>query len=223
MRALDNPNDLDLGFLTEKYPNTKEWTNEMREKYLEVNSDRIRGLVNGCPRSADPAITRDDLFQDALVACYRAFDRYDPTRETMFSTYSYQAARNAVLKNLRSQFAGKRTPTGAVIPYEGGEDANGEDILSGDNLEIPKSAANPDSGNAEETFFRKEIIAEIQKLLETRFSDMERTVFNELASQNMTQIELAKQLSCSQGKISMMYKFIRIKLQCELRRMGYTG
>lgn len=221
LNELDNPHGLDLGFLTERYPNTKGWTSEMREMYLTFYADRVRALVNGCPRSTDPAISRDDLFQDAQVACYKSFDRYDPSHETMFSTYSYQSMKNAIFKNLRAQFAGKRLPTGTVIPYEGGEDDYGDDILAGDNMEVPENAANPDTVNAEETFFRKEILVEIQKLLNTKFSDMERIIFNELSNQTSTQVQLAKRLHCSQGKVSMMYKFIRIKLQFELRRLGY--
>lgn len=221
LNELDNPHGLDLGFLTERYPNTKSWTSEMREMYLAFYADRIKALVNGCPRSTDPAVSRDDLYQDAQVACYKSFDRYDPARETMFSTYSYQSMKNAIFKNLRSQFAGKRVPTGTVIPYDSGEDAFGEDIVAGENIEIPENAANPDSGNAEETFFRREVIEEIDRLLRTKFSEMEQTIFYALSGQNMTQVQLSKKLRCSQGKISMMYKFIRIKLQYELKRLGY--
>ena len=47
-------------------------------------------------------------------------------------------------------------------------------------------------------------------------------VFLALAQKQATQNELAQQMGCSQAKISMMFKFIRIRLFYELNQAGFT-
>ena len=62
----------------EKYPNTKLWSEEKKAAYLEANSGRIRALVNGVRNISDPAISTEDLFQEAQMAFWKAYESYDP-------------------------------------------------------------------------------------------------------------------------------------------------
>lgn len=209
--------------LIEKYPDTRHWTTEQRTAYLEANQPWIRAIVSSVRNIQDPAISTDDLFQEAQIAFWDAFNTYDPTRDTLFTTYAYKFMQNAVKKLLRATSASKRKPPAPTIPYDSTVSDTGEEVMGGDNMQIPSQTLAHSGPLVEELCEQREVLDAVHMLLRKQFTPEERKVFLALSQSIATQNELAKELGCSQAKISMMYKFIKIRLNYELRQMGFSN
>ena len=69
---------------------------------------------------------------------------------------------------------------------------------------------------------QKEEVELALALLKRMFSKEEQRIFLDLSQGYATQVELAKELECSQAKISMTYRLVKIRLNYELQRLGYT-
>lgn len=205
-----------------KYPCTKNWSDEKRAAFLEENKPLIRSVVSRIQNIQDSSIGREDLFQEAQIAFWVAYDNYDPEMNTLFTTYAHKCMRNAINEKLRSSIASKRRPQKAVIPYDSGESEYGDDIMGGDNMEIESSLGAAQPLPVEDQCSQNEVLGYVYKLLQTLFTKEEQHIFLALAQKNATQLELAKEMGCSQAKISMMYKFVRVRLQYELKKAGFS-
>lgn len=205
----------------EKYPDTRHWAETQKENYLEANIGRIRALVNGVNNISDPAISRDDLFQEAQMAFWKAYDSYDPSRGTLFTTYAHKLMVNAVMKLLRASGASKRKPIVPPLPYDTTVVDGGMEIMGGDNMEVKPSSLCHPGPLVEDHCIQREEIDLVHALLEELFSEEERRIFLDLSQGLATQVELAKELNCSQAKISMTYRFVKIRLHYELKKAGY--
>lgn len=206
----------------EKYPDIKHWTEQQKSDYLEKSRPLIRSIVSRIRNIPDAALSQEDLFQEAQVAFWLAMDTYDPKKKVLFSTYAHKCMKNAVNEKLRSAMASKRKPTSPLIPFDSGFAESGEEYMGGDNMEIPLPAAAWQAAPVEEQCVRNEVLAYVDQLLSAQFTPTEQRVFLSLARKQATQNELARELNCSQAKISMMYKFVRIRIYYELQRAGFT-
>jgi len=191
----------------------EEWGRVFRPSYSIVS--RIHGI-------SDAALSREDLFQEAQVAFWLAMDTYNPNKKTLFTTYAYKCMRNAVNEKLRATMASKRKPTAPTIPFDSGLLDSGEEFMGGDNMKIPLSSAAWQAAPVEEQCVRNEVLAYVYEILRTKFTPQEQNVFLALSQKQKTQNELASEMNCSQAKISMMFKFVRIQLLYELNLAGFT-
>lgn len=206
----------------EKYPNTKLWSEEKKAAYLEANSGRIRALVNGVRNISDPAISTEDLFQEAQMAFWKAYESYDPERGALFTTYAYKIMKNAVTKLLRTSGASKRKPTQPTMPFDSVIMEDGSEFMGGDNQVVENSPLGHTGPLVEDHCIQKEEVELVLALLKRMFSKEEQRIFLDLSQGYATQVELAKELECSQAKISMTYRLVKIRLNYELQRLGYT-
>ena len=206
----------------ELYPDTQSWTTQQKERYLEENRGRIWGLVNTFRNIQDPALSRDDLFQEAQIAFWHAYDSYDPTRGTRFTTYAHKIMKNAVTKLLRSSGASKRKPTAPTVPYDTTVTDVGAEIMGGDNMEVIPSPLGHGGPLLEDHCIQREEVSLVHTLLQDLFSEEDQQIFLSLSQGLVTQKELAAELGCSQAKISMTYRFVKIRLNYELKQAGYS-
>lgn len=183
---------------------------------------RIRALTNGVHNISDPAITQDDLFQEAQLAFWKAYESYDPSRGTLFTTYAHKIMKNAINKLLRASGASKRKPVLPPLPYDTAVIDGGSEVMGGDNMDIKSSPLAHTAPLVEDHCIQKEEIDLVHRLLNELFSKEERRIFLDLSQGLATQVELAKELKCSQAKISMNYRFVKIRLNYELQKAGYT-
>ena len=94
-------NQLSWGRLTEvqKHDEATDW--------LATHKDLIRWLVN--QYRTNVVITKADLFQEAMLAAWEAFDNYDSNRvDVLLETYLFVVMDNAIKEVFRRVFAQKR-------------------------------------------------------------------------------------------------------------------
>jgi len=215
-----SPQDIDDK--SSKYPDTKLWSRSQREAYLEKNIPLIISTVSPIKHISDNALSQEDLFQEAQLAFWNAFDTYDPNRDTLFTTYAHKCMKNAVNEKLRTTTASKRRPKGPVIPYDSDVSEYGDDVVGGDNAEVSEEASASQSPPVEDQVILKDAIELVRKLLNTLFTEQERRIVLALGYEHLTQNEVAKELGCSQAKVSMTYKLARVRLNYELSKNGYA-
>lgn len=207
---------------SERYPDTRKWSEQQKAEYLEKNKSLIRSIVSKIKNIPDAALSQEDLFQEAQVAFWLAMDTYNPRKKTLFTTYAHKCMRNAVNEKLRATTASKRKPLIPTIPFDSGLLDTGDEYMGGDNMEVPASSVVWQAPPVEDQCIQSEVLACVYKILRTQFTADEQHVFLALSQKQATQIELAQELNCSQAKISMMFKFVRIRLFYELNQAGFT-
>ena len=207
---------------SERYPDTRKWSEQQKAEYLEKNKPLIRSIVSKIKNIPDAALSQEDLFQEAQVAFWLAMDTYNPRKKTLFTTYAHKCMRNAVNEKLRATTASKRKPVIPTIPFDSGFSESGDEFMGGDNMEVPVSSVVWQAPPVEDQCIQSEILACVYKILRTQFNATEQHVFLALSQKQATQNELARELNCSQAKISMLYKFVRIRLYYELTNAGFT-
>lgn len=207
---------------SEKYPHTRDWSENEKADYLDKNKPLIRSITSRIKNIPDVALSQEDLYQEAQVAFWLALDTYDPSKRTLFTTYAYKCMRNAVNEKLRATTATKRKPIIPTIPFDSGLSESGEEVMGGDNMEVPFSATVWQAPPVEDQCVQNEVLDCVYKILRTQFTPEEQHVFLSLSQKQATQNELAKELKCSQAKISMMFKFVRIRLYYELNQAGFA-
>ena len=53
---------------SERYPDTKHWSEQQKAEYLEKNKPLIRSIISRIRNIPDAALSQDDLFQEAQIA-----------------------------------------------------------------------------------------------------------------------------------------------------------
>lgn len=209
--------------LRNTHPNTKEWTQEQRLDFFKNNKKLIYACINKYnSRSSRSKIGYDneDLFQEASLAFWGAFDVYNPESEASFCTYLHIVMDNAIKEILRKQNAIKRYIDATAVSYDAVQQSkDDDDYISGEN-KITIGLA-PATESVEDVCIKSELIDLINRIMDNSFTQEEKTIFLALSGRHKTQIELASQLGCSQSKISMTYNFAKIKLQQKLKELGY--
>lgn len=207
---------------SERYPDTKHWSEQQKNEYLEKNKPLIRSIISRIRNIPDAALSQEDLFQEAQIAFWLAMDTYNPRKRTLFTTYAHKCMRNAVNEKLRATTASKRKPNTPIIPFDSGFSDSGDEYMGGDNMEVPMTSIAWQAPPVEDQCMRKEVVDCVYKILKERFTPDEQRIFLALAKDQATQNELAKEMNCSQAKISMAYKLVRIRLFYELNQAGFT-
>jgi RNA polymerase sigma factor for flagellar operon FliA len=90
----------------------RQHTTAVGERYAPLEGDReavlrrhlplVRRVVQRLASRKPPHIDVDDLMSWGIVGLLDAIDKYDPTKEALFSTYAQFRIRGAVLDHLRS-------------------------------------------------------------------------------------------------------------------------
>ena len=108
------------------------------------------------------------------------------------------------------------------MPFDTVIAEDGSEYIGGDNQVVENSPLGHTGPLVEEHCIQKEEVGVVFALLQNLFSEEERKIFLDLSQGYATQVELAKELKCSQAKISMTYRFVKIRLNYELQRLGYA-
>lgn len=75
------------------------WKQEMMMEYLP----QVKRIVNRLAVHLPPNMDLEDLYNVGVIGLIQAIDRYDPSRDNTFITYSTHRIRGEVLSELRSQ------------------------------------------------------------------------------------------------------------------------
>lgn len=201
------------------YPDTKNWSDEERIRFMEENDGLVISLVSKFANLQDASMDREDLYQIAREAFWRAFSTYDPEKGTRFTTYARYLMKNDVYDTLRISRAKKRVPEVASVSYESLIIKDGDQSPGEERRKILNVSYN---SPVEKKIEGREILAAISQLLEG-YAKKSQYIFLNLALKIKTQQELAKELDCSQANISMQYKIIKCTLCYDLTRMGFSN
>ena len=204
----------------DRFPDTKKWSYEKRAEFMQENMPLIKTAV-GRFKIEDPAVSREDLIQEAQIAFWHAYDMYDPSKQTAFTSYAFDLMKKHLLYSVRGINAQKRKPAQPPVSLNGDEEEP-DSFITPDNWNIPDTISDINANPTEDMVLRKEELALVYREL-ARYNKEYQYVFLNLALKTKTQKELAEEMHCSQGKISMMYSLIRVQLCYDLRRMGYTN
>ena len=206
-----------------EHPNTKEWNTQTREDFMAANTKLIYSCINayrGRSHRSRLGIDDDDLFQEASLAMWTAFDKYDPENEASFATYACTLMMNAIKEVLRKQSASKRKIDAMAVSYEAVYQSQDEgEFVSGDNMSV--ISLGPVAESVEDVCIRHEMLNIVYDIMDSVFDDDEKTIFMSLSLKKKTQKELAAELHCSQSSVSLTYKMAKVKLCKELCNRGY--
>lgn len=206
------------------HPNTKEWSLQEREDFLTANKKLIYSCINPYKFRSQRSmlgVDDEDLFQEASIAMWSAFDKYDPNTEASFATYACTAMMNAIREVLRKQGAHKRKIDATAVSYDAiYQNQDDGDYVTGDNMSVINLG--PVEESIEDICIRKEMMDIIYDIMNTVFDDREKEIFLSLSMRKKTQTELAEELGYSQSSISLAYKTAKIKLCKGIIDNGYS-
>lgn len=157
--------------------------------YNKVNSYFVNGSFNS-----------DDLIQVGTIGLWKAIKTYDCNKSATFATYATTCINNEIRMLLRKQQKYNKLNC-TSLSHVLHEDKDGETLRVNDILYDFKS------NEAFRNIELNEIITE--KLC---FSEIEKKIIT-LRLQNKTQMEIAKELKCSQAYISRTMKRCENKLK----------
>lgn len=181
-------NQLSWGRLTEvqKRDEAADW--------LTTHKDLIRWLVN--QYRTNTVITSADLFHEAMLAAWKAFDSYDSNRvDILMETYLFVVMDNAIKEVFRKVFAQKRQAQEQAVYFV--DLANQEGC---DELDIIENAGGY-AGSAEDEVQSNEGI----RLWKERINNLPESLktIMKLHIAGMTQVQIAKKLGISQSTVSV--------------------
>ena len=163
----------------DEHPNTKEWSMEERERYYLDNKKLIYRCIGEYRERSSRSkllLSDDDLFQEASIAFWKAFDNYDSHTTATFKTYAYKLMDNAIKEVLRKQNASKRQidvmATSYDAVYQGVDD---DEFVTGENMQAVGLV--PDEVSIEDLCIRNELVQMIYNIMDEIFTETEQRVF----------------------------------------------
>jgi len=190
-------NQLSWGRLTEvqKHDEAADW--------LATHKDLIRWLVN--QYRTNTVITKDDLFQEAMLAAWKAFDNYDNNRvDVLMETYLFVVMDNAIKEVFRRVFAQKRqAQTQAIYFVDLAQQEDCEELDAIENAGGYAGSAEDEAESNEGIKFWQERINNLPESLKTVMK---------LHIAGMTQVQIAKKLGISQSNVSVQLNKARVML-----------
>ncbi len=190
-------NQLSWGRLTEvqKHDEAADW--------LATHKDLIRWLVN--QYRTNTVITKDDLFQEAMLAAWKAFDNYDNNRvDVLMETYLFVVMDNAIKEVFRRVFAQKRqAQTQAIYFVDLAQQEDCEELDAIENVSGYARSVEDEAESNEGIKFWQERINNLPESLKTVMK---------LHIAGMTQVQIAKKLGISQSNVSVQLNKARVML-----------
>ena len=190
-------NQLSWGRLTEvqKHDEAADW--------LATHKDLIRWLVN--QYRTNTVITNDDLFQEAMLAAWKAFDNYDNNRvDVLMETYLFVVMDNAIKEVFRRVFAQKRqAQTQAIYFVDLAQQEDCEELDAIENVSGYARSVEDEAESNEGIKFWQERINNLPESLKTVMK---------LHIAGMTQVQIAKKLGISQSNVSVQLNKARVML-----------
>ena len=190
-------NQLSWGRLTEvqKHDEAADW--------LATHKDLIRWLVN--QYRTNTVITKDDLFQEAMLAAWKAFDNYDNNRvDVLMETYLFVVMDNAIKEVFRRVFAQKRqAQTQAIYFVDLAQQEYCEELDAIENVSGYARSVEDEAESNEGIKFWQERINNLPESLKTVMK---------LHIAGMTQVQIAKKLGISQSNVSVQLNKARVML-----------
>lgn len=187
-------NQLSWGRLTEvqKHDEATDW--------LATHKDLILWLVN--QYRTNVVITKADLFQEAMLAAWEAFDNYDSNRvDVLLETYLFVVMDNAIKEVFRRVFAQKRQAQEQSVYFVDLANQEGCDELDAiENAGGYAGSAEDEAESNEGIKFWQERINNLPESLKTVMK---------LHIAGMTQVQIAKKLGISQSTVSVQLKKAR--------------
>ena len=190
-------NQLSWGRLTEvqKHDEAADW--------LATHKDLSRWLVN--QYRTNTVITKDDLFQEAMLAAWKAFDNYDNNRvDVLMETYLFVVMDNAIKEVFRRVFAQKRqAQTQAIYFVDLAQQEDCEELDAIENVSGYARSVEDEAESNEGIKFWQERINNLPESLKTVMK---------LHIAGMTQVQIAKKLGISQSNVSVQLNKARVML-----------
>ena len=190
-------NQLCWGRLTEvqKHDEAADW--------LATHKDLIRWLVN--QYRTNTVITKDDLFQEAMLAAWKDFDNYDNNRvDVLMETYLFVVMDNAIKEVFRRVFAQKRqAQTQAIYFVDLAQQEDCEELDTIENVSGYARSVEDEAESNEGIKFWQERINNLPESLKTVMK---------LHIAGMTQVQIAKKLGISQSNVSVQLNKARVML-----------
>lgn len=152
-------------------------------------------------------IDPDELFSVALVGYEKALSKFNPSKNTKFSTFAYRCIQNEIFYFIRGEkkIGEKNVSLSQAITT----DKNGND------LEVDETI--PAEGDTmDESLIKEEILVALMKVIKDDLTEAERLIITKrfgIGTDTMTQNELAKMISMSQANISKKEKNILEKMR----------
>ena len=190
-------NQLSWGRLTEvqKHDEAADW--------LATHKDLIRWLVN--QYRTNTVITKDDLFQEAMLAAWKAFDNYDNNRvDVLMENYLFVVMDNEIKEVFRRVFAQKRqAQTQAIYFVDLAQQEDCEELDAIENVSGYARSVEDEAESNEGIKFWQERINNLPESLKTVMK---------LHIAGMTQVQIAKKLGISQSNVSVQLNKARVML-----------
>ncbi len=197
------------------HPNTRAWNQEEKARFITAFRPRIKAI---CARSlegfGDPAISQEDLEQDAYLELMRVFDSYDPNSGASLETYAYKVVRRALISKFRKSCASKRVVAKHTVPFDNGKDVNGEEYKGAENIVIT-DITGANSEDLADLVHSREIFKHIMGVVNSVTNDTDYIHY--VVFRDRTQSEIAEKKKRSQAMISQDISKIIIQIQVKLR------
>ncbi|TVR14381.1 MAG: FliA/WhiG family RNA polymerase sigma factor [Planctomycetota bacterium] len=78
-------------------------SDDQRDQRILSHLPLVHSVVDKLAAFLPPSVERDDLYHSGVIGLIDAIDRYDPSRETAFSTYAVLRIRGAIIDELRAR------------------------------------------------------------------------------------------------------------------------
>ena len=92
-----------MGFVSQKILYNWIITDETREQLISTHLPFVKYLVQRIASHLPDGVATEDLFQAGVIGLMEAVDRYDPDRDSKFSTFAAFRIRGAVFSELRDR------------------------------------------------------------------------------------------------------------------------
>lgn len=179
-------------------------TEEEKEKLASENMALVYFIVS---KFGNTNIDPDELFSVALVGYEKALSKFNPYKNTKFSTFAYRCIQNEIFYFIRGE---KKIGEKTVSMYQAiATDKNGNDL----DVEETIPSEEP---TMDEKLIKDESIAALMQVIENDLTEAERLIITKrfgIRTDTMTQNELAKMVNMSQANISKKEKNILDKMK----------
>lgn len=203
----DNFFDLEEEFSVDEYDVPKSMayiTDKEKDDLAAENMALVYYIVS---KFSNTNIDADELFSVALIGYEKALSKFNPNRNTKFSTYAYRCIQNEIFYFIRGEkkISEKVVSLNATIAT----DKNGND------LEVDETIP-AEEDTMDETLIKEETVNALMKVINEDLNESERLIITKrfgIGTDTMTQNELAKMVSMSQANISKKEKNILEKMR----------
>lgn len=189
--------NIDLYFSTKNISYLHEWVSENYKLFYTVVDKLIK-------RHTLYEVSRDDLFQEAVIAFYAIADKYNPELGN-FVTFVFGAIQNELLNSLkhkqRIDFGSRVNAISIDQPLESDEDSTFGDIIS---------------ANYDDDFIKGVLLNDLKEFVLTKCNIKTQKIFK-LYCEGYKYEEIGKMLGISKQRAQQIIKTLTLEVRDEWR------